>query len=165
VRVIRSDGHEHMITFPEVGRISPGRNFEHDTHILRVSFSSPITPDTIYDYDLELHQLRTMKVRSVPSGYDKSKYKMGRVVAEAKDGTHIPITVVYPSDFERDGSAPAYLYAYGSYGSGVTAGFSVSFLSLIDRGFVVAIAHIRGGDDLGREWYEQGKMLHKMNTF
>ena len=124
-----------------------------------------VTPNTVYDYHLEGDRLETLKVREIPSGYDPSQYATERLMAPARDGTPVPVSVVYRRDFVKDGRGPLHVYAYGAYGFAFPPGFSANRLSLLDRGFAYAIAHIRGGDDLGYQWYLDGKLQKRANTF
>jgi oligopeptidase B len=171
LRVIdMSDMSSHRIQFPEPSyHISGQSNPEFDTEVFRFSYTSMITPHTVFDYDLRKRTRDIKKVQEIPSGYDKSLYRAERVYATSHDGTQVPISVMYRVDekgeFKKDGSHPLYLYGYGSYGLSMSPTFSTVRLSLIDRGFVFAIAHIRGGSEMGRQWYENGKFLHKKNTF
>ena len=141
-------------------------NPEMDTNKLRIYYSSLTTPGSIIDINLDTLESEVMKQTRVSDTFDSSAYASERVMIEARDGTSVPVSLVYRKDkFKKDGTNPLYQYAYGSYGSTVDPTFRSSWLSLIDRGFVVAIAHIRGGQMLGREWYEDGKMHNKINTF
>lgn len=141
-------------------------NPEMDTNKLRIYYSSLTTPGSIIDINLDTLESEVMKQTRVSDTFDSSAYASERVMIEARDGTSVPVSLVYRNDkFKKDGTNPLYQYAYGSYGSTVDPTFRSSWLSLIDRGFVVAIAHIRGGQMLGREWYEDGKMHNKINTF
>jgi oligopeptidase B len=124
-----------------------------------------VTPDTVYDHLFATRSLEVRKVQVIPAGYDASRYACERLTATARDGTAVPVSIVYRKDLPRDGSAPLYLYGYGAYGNAIMPGFSASRLSLLDRGFAYAIAHIRGGDDLGYAWYEAGKLDKRTNTF
>ncbi|TPG40505.1 S9 family peptidase [Sphingomonas koreensis] len=132
---------------------------------LRMGYESMVTPGTTFDYDVATGTLETLKVQEIPSGYDGAKYATERLKITARDGTQVPVSIVYPKDFPRDGSRPLFLYAYGAYGMAIPPGFSTGRLSLLDRGFAYAIAHIRGGDDLGQDWYHQGKLDKRTNTF
>jgi len=154
------------ITFPEAS-YSAGLddNPEYDVDRLRLSYDSMVTPDTVYDYHLAGKSLETLKLREIPSGYDASQYKTERLMIEVRDGTLVPVSLLYRKDTKIDGSAPLHLYSYGAYGYAVPPSFSTTRLSLVDRGFVYAIAHIRGGDDLGRNWYLDGKLTKRTNTF
>tara|TARA_B100001057_G_scaffold431314_1_gene458665 strand:+ start:112 stop:1014 length:903 start_codon:yes stop_codon:yes gene_type:complete len=124
-----------------------------------------VNPGTIYDYDMNQKTTKILKEKEIVGGYDKSKYFSERLWAEGRDGTKIPISMVYKKGIKIDGENPTLLYAYGSYGYSIDPTFSSNRLSLLNRGFIFAIAHIRGGEDLGRSWYENGKLLKKKNTF
>jgi oligopeptidase B len=166
IRVFANDGSHHDVEFPEsVATVGIGTNFTYDTDVIRLGYSSPITPSTVFDYHVSKKSLETKKVQEIPSGYDKTQYQCEMVYAKVRDGKEVPMTIVYRKDLKKDGNNPCYLWAYGSYGMGISSSFSPNWLSLMDRGFVCGIAHIRGGDRLGRTWYEDGKMLTKMNTF
>ena len=171
LRVLRADGSQHEIAFPEpVYRVSPGANPEYTARSYRLGYGSLITPDSVYDCDTgtgELTLLRRRPVLPLPGGaeYDPADYEQHRLWATAPDGTRVPISLVCRAGTPRDGRAPFVLYGYGSYEISVDPGFSIPRLSLLDRGFGYAIAHIRGGGELGRRWYDDGKMLHKINTF
>jgi oligopeptidase B len=159
-------GTPKRIVFPEAS-YSAGldENPEYDVGTLRLAYESMVTPDTVYDYDLATQKLTTLKVQEIPSGYDASRYATERVEIVARDGTKVPVSVVYKKGFAKDGSGPLYLYAYGAYGYAIPPGFSTVRLSLLDRGFAYAIAHIRGGDDLGQQWQLDGKLTKRTNTF
>ena len=154
------------IVFPEASYDAGlGNNPEYAMDVLRVGYESMVTPGTEYDYDVATGTLTTLKVQEIPSGYDADKYRTERLKIAARDGTEVPVSIVYPKDFPKDGSAPLFLYAYGAYGYAIPPGFSTGRLSLLDRGFAYAIAHIRGGDDLGQQWYLDGKLEKRENTF
>ena len=154
------------IPFPEASySASLDDNPEYDVTRLRIGYESMVTPDTIYDYHLATGELEVLKVQEIPSGYDATRYATERLMVPARDGTPIPVSIVYPKDLPRDGSAPLHLYGYGAYGIAMEPGFSTSRLSLLDRGFAFALAHIRGGDDLGQQWYLDGKLEKRINTF
>lgn len=154
------------ITFPEASySASLGDNPEWDMKVLRLAYESMVTPDTVYDYDVATRELTVLKVQEVPSGYNAADYETQRVMIASRDGTQIPVSVITRKGFQQDGTAPLHLYAYGAYGYAVPPSFSVTRLSLVDRGFAYAIAHIRGGDDLGRQWYLDGKLTKRTNTF
>ena len=142
-----------------------GQNAEIDTHIVRYEYSSLTTPDTIYDYDIQTGEQQLMKRTPVLGDFNPSQYRTELVWATARDGAKVPVSLVYREGVKRDGTAPMLQYAYGSYGASMDPEFSIARLSLLDRGFVYAIAHIRGGQEMGRRWYEQGKLLNKKNTF
>ncbi len=152
------------IAFPEAS-YSAGlsNNPEYTVDKLRLAYESMVTPDSVYDYHVGSEELELLKQQEIPSGYDASKYKTERLTVTARDGTRIPVSVVMLKD--RPMGGPLHLYAYGAYGYAVPPGFSSARLSLVDRGMAYAIAHIRGGDDLGREWYLQGKLNERTNTF
>jgi oligopeptidase B len=152
------------IDFPEAVHVAgTGDNPEYDQTVIRIGYESMVTPGTVYDYDTATGQLTTLKVQEIPSGYDQAKYRTERLHVTARDGTSVPVSIVYPADFVRGG--PLYLYAYGAYGYAIPPGFSTGRMSLLDRGFAFAIAHIRGGDDLGQQWYLDGKLEKRTNTF
>lgn len=140
-------------------------NPEHNTQWLRYSYTSLTTPPSIYEVHMQTGEKRLLKEQQVLGGFDKTHYQTERLWATAADGTKIPISLLYKKGLKKDGTAPLYQYAYGSYGSSTSPSFRSSILSLVDRGFVYAIAHIRGGQEMGREWYENGKLLKKINTF
>ena len=167
IEVHRYDGGPaDRIAFPEASYAAGlGTNPEYDQSVLRLGYESMVTPGTVYDYSVEGGLLTTLKVQEIPSGYDAGKYRTERLKVAARDGTEIPVSIVYPSGYPRDGSAPLYLYAYGAYGHAIPPGFSTGRLSLLDRGLAFAIAHIRGGDDLGQQWYLDGKLEKRTNTF
>jgi oligopeptidase B len=161
------------ITFPEPSYTAGlGNNPEYDMSVLRLSYQSMVTPGTVYDYDVKTGKLTTLKTQEIPSGYDPAKYVSQRLTITARDGTQVPVSVLMRKDRAEilakagiEGPGPLHLYAYGAYGYAVAPGFSTSRLSLVDRGFAYAIAHIRGGDDLGRRWYLGGKLFERRNTF
>ncbi len=159
-------GDEHAIAFDEDAYslgLSPG--YEYDTTKLRFSYSSMTTPTEQYDYDMATRERVLLKRQEVPSGHDVSHYVTKRLMAKAPDGAQVPVSVLHHRDTPLDGSAPCLLYGYGAYGISIPASFSVARLSLVDRGFVYAIAHVRGGKDKGYQWYKQGKLKDKTNTF
>ncbi|WP_281302167.1 MULTISPECIES: S9 family peptidase [unclassified Iodidimonas] len=167
IRIISHDGgHDHFIDFPETLYCADlGANAEPDPDTIRISYSSMITPATVFDYALETRQLISRKVQSLPSGYDHTDYQTERLMAPSRDGKLIPISIVYKKGFREIAPGPVHLYGYGAYGMGMTPSFSSARLSLLDRGFAYAIAHIRGGDELGRLWYEGGKMHQRHHVF
>ncbi|MBD0261559.1 MAG: S9 family peptidase [Tolypothrix sp. Co-bin9] len=161
-----STGKENNITFPEpTYTFSEGNNPEFNTNILRFSYTSLITPLSVFDYDMETDKRELKKETEVLGGYDKSHYKSEWLMATAKDGTQIPISIVYKEGVKKNSTNPLYLTGYGSYGYSYPVMFSSTRLTLLDRGIVYAIAHIRGGEEMGRKWYEDGKFLQKKNTF
>jgi oligopeptidase B len=156
----------HAIAFPEASYSAGfGTNPEFDQATYRIGYSSLVTPQTVYDYHPEERRIETLKVQEVPSGYDAAKYATERLMVPARDGKAIPVSVVYPKGYPKDGSGKLFLYAYGAYGHAIPPSFSSGRLSLLDRGWAYAIAHIRGGDDLGYDWYLQGKAEARENTF
>jgi oligopeptidase B len=156
----------HDIDFDEpTYEVDFEENPEFKTQVVRLSFSSLITPDSVIDYDMAARTKEIKKVRPVLGGYNKNAYTEERVFAKTDDGAEIPISLFYRKGFQKDGHAPLYLTGYGAYGISSDAEFASTQLSLVDRGFVYAIAHIRGGGELGRSWYEDGKLLNKKNSF
>jgi oligopeptidase B len=131
----------------------------------RVGYSSMVTPTTVYDYQPQTDSLEVLKVQEIPSGYDASKYATERLLVEARDGAKVPVSVVYPKGFEKNGEGRLFLYAYGAYGMAIPPTFNSNRISLLDRGWACAIAHIRGGDDLGYRWFLDGKLTKRTNTF
>lgn len=166
LRVMDFNGHEHYIKFDEpTYTASVGANPEFNSNTFRYRYTSMTTPSSTYDYNMSTKQQILKKQQEVIGGYNKTDYITERIYATAKDGTKIPISLVYKKGLKKDGTAPLLLYAYGSYGMSMDAAFSSNALSLLNRGFVYAIAHIRGGQEMGRQWYDDGKMMKKMNTF
>ena len=156
----------HRVDFPEpVYSASLAQNHEFATPVVRYNYQSLVTPSSVFDYDMNTHKATLLKETEVPGGFDKSNYKSERLFATATDGTKIPLSVVYRKETRLDGSAPLLLYGYGSYGISIAPNFSSNRLSLLDRGVVYVIAHIRGGGELGEEWRQEGRMMKKMNTF
>lgn len=159
-------GESHEINFGEpTYDVSLGGNPIFDTDVVRINYSSFVTPDSVIDYDMASRQKELRKEKTVLGGYQKSDYGAERIFAKAEDGVDIPISIVYKKGFKKDGAAPLLLYGYGAYGECSDADFDSNTISLLDRGFVCAIAHVRGGEELGRTWYEDGKLLKKKNTF
>lgn len=167
VRVIGwKDKAEHEIDFgEETYSASLGENPESGTDWLRFNYSSLTTPDSVYDYQMATQEKKLLKRQEVVGAFKPEDYRTERLFATASDGTKIPVSVVYRKGFRKNGGNPLLLYGYGSYGASETDDFSAARLSLLDRGFVFAIAHIRGGSEMGRMWYEDGKLLKKKNTF
>ncbi|OHT19044.1 S9 family peptidase [Edaphosphingomonas haloaromaticamans] len=166
IRLRTYGGHESRIPFPEASyTASLGSNPEYDPPAYRLAYTSMVTPNTVFDFDPVEGGLTTLKVQEIPSGYDPALYATERLMIEARDGTRVPVSVVYRRDFVKDGQGKLFLYAYGAYGFAYPPAFSTLRLSLLDRGFAVAIAHIRGGDDLGYRWYLDGKAEKRWNTF
>ncbi|HSK12325.1 MAG TPA: S9 family peptidase, partial [Phnomibacter sp.] len=167
---LRVSGHDnsgsHYIEFGEPSyTVYPGSTPHFESTTLRYNYTSLTTPNSVYDYDMEKRDAILMKEQEVLGGFDKKNYVTDRLFATAKDGTKVPISIVYRKGFKKDGKAPLLLYAYGSYGYSMDATFNRNVLSLLDRGFAYAIAHIRGGQEMGRQWYDDGRLLKKKNTF
>ncbi len=159
-------GDEHTIAFDEEAySLGFGDMREYSTNTLRFTYSSPTTPAQVFDYDMDTRARMLMKTQEVPSGHIPSDYVARRVLAPAHDGEMIPVTLLYHKTTKLDGTAPLWLYGYGSYGMSMPAGFNTNILSLVNRGFVYATAHIRGGQEKGRKWYKTGKLEFKTNTF
>tara|TARA_B100000809_G_scaffold13_1_gene28 strand:+ start:7494 stop:9542 length:2049 start_codon:yes stop_codon:yes gene_type:complete len=157
---------EHYLDFGEQAYTAYiSVNFDFNSTTLRYGYSSLTTPSSVYDYNLETRDKNLLKQQEIVGGYSSEDYKSERVYSTARDGVEVPVSIVYKKGVELDGKAPLLLYAYGSYGYSIDAQFSSVRLSLLDRGFIYAIAHIRGGEEMGRHWYEDGKLLKKMNTF
>jgi oligopeptidase B len=162
----RKSCEEHAIAFDEEAfSLGLGGSYEYDTDIIRFTYSSMTTPAQLYDYNMNTRSRTLLKTQEVPSGHDASHYVTRRVMAEAHDGERVPVSLLYHKDTPLDGSAPCLLYGYGAYGIAIPASFNTNCLSLVDRGFVYAIAHIRGGKDRGYRWYDDGKREQKTNTF
>lgn len=167
VRVLEFDtGEQHRIEFPDAAyTVSPKDNAEYRSSTLRVTYQSLVTPPTVLDYDMKTRTRAVRKVQSIPTGYDASAYVSERIMAPARDGLDVPVSIVRHKSTPLCAETPLVLYAYGAYGITVDPSFSTHRLSLLDRGFVYAIAHPRGGSDLGRQWYDDGKLDKKQNTF
>jgi oligopeptidase B len=171
LRIIGNDGHEHEIAFPEpIYQVGPAGNPEYQTGTYRLSYVSLVTPASVYDCDVATGELTLLKQQPVlpgPDGaaYNPEDYEQHRLWASAEDGTKIPISLVCRKGTSRDGSSPFLLSGYGSYEISSDPSFSIPRISLLERGFVCAIAHVRGGGEMGRSWYDSGKMLKKVNTF
>ncbi len=156
----------HYITFPEQAYgVFPSQNPEYRTDTFRFVYSSLITPNSTYDYNMRSRVRQLRKRQEIPSGFDASRYEVRRLMAPARDGVQVPVSLLMRKGTRLDGTHPLLQYAYGSYGATTEPTFNANVLSLVDRGFVYAIAHIRGGQEMGRSWYDQGKMLNKLNTF
>ena len=157
---------EHLIKFEdEAYELSLLEQYEFDTNLIRISYSSPITPSTVYDYDCNLRQKIHRKTQEIPSGHNSKDYICKRVMVIAYDQEEIPLTIFYHKNTKLNGKAPLLLYGYGSYGITIPDNFSSNRFTLINRGFIYAVAHIRGGREKGQEWYENGKLMNKKNTF
>ena len=167
IRVINTKDHsEHYIDFEEPNFIAyPDDNYQFDTNVLRFRYESLTTPESVFDYNMKTKERKLLKEQEVGGGFDHNNYKSERIWAVARDSVLVPITMVYRKGMVRDGKNPLLLYGYGSYGNSTDPYFQSPELSLIDRGFIYAIAHIRGGAEMGRQWYEDGKLLKKKNTF
>jgi oligopeptidase B len=160
------NGKEHYVDFGEPAYAAyTGSNPEFNTTTLRYIYTSLTTPNSVYDYDMETRSKELKKRQEIVGGYEPADYVTERLYATSYDGLQIPISLVYKNGFEKNGESPLLLYAYGSYGNSMDAGFSSNRLSLLNRGFVFAIAHVRGGQEMGRQWYEDGKLFRKKNTF
>ncbi|MFN3251021.1 S9 family peptidase [Roseibium album] len=161
-----ADNIEHSVEFDEEAySLGLGGGYEFDTTVIRFSYSSMTTPSQTFDYDVQTRERLLRKEQEVPSGHDASDYVTRRLMAPAADGETVPVSILYHKDTKLDGSAPLLLYGYGSYGITIPASFNTNSLSLVDRGFVYAIAHIRGGKDKGFRWYKDGRRETKKNTF
>lgn len=167
IRVVPWSGRDdHYLAFDEPAyRASLGANLEFDTTCLRFEYTSMKTPLSIYDYETTTRERVLLKREEILGGFDSDNYITERRYARASDGVEVPISIVYRMGLTRNGENPLLLYGYGSYGVSIDAAFQSPRLSLVDRGFVFAIAHIRGGQELGRQWYKDGKLFKKKNTF
>ncbi len=159
-------GQSRRIDFPEPAYlVSTYVNKEYDSNKLRYSYQSFITPPSIFEYDMDHATSTLLKQKEIPGGYDRTRYQVEQIYATASDGAKIPISVVYKKGVKRDGQEPLYLYAYGSYGYPIDVRFDSNIFSMVDRGVVAAVAHIRGGGEMGKAWHDDGRMMHKKNTF
>jgi oligopeptidase B len=166
IRLRTYDGGERHIPFGEPAyTVSLGANPEYAPAAYRLSYSSMVTPPTVYDYHPAENRLETRKVQPIPSGYDPSRYVTERIMVPSRDGHRIPVSIVYRRGFERNGRGRLFLYAYGAYGYATAPAFNTNRLSMLDRGYAFAIAHIRGGDEMGYNWYLNGTRTHRTNTF
>ncbi len=167
VRVMNLDtGDEHYVEFPEpVYAVYPSENREYETTTMRFSYMSHVTPTSVYDYDMDTRDRKLLKQKEVLGGYDPALYASERLFATAPDGTEVPVSILYRRDAKSDEGNPVYLMGYGAYGASMDPWFSSNRLSLLDRGVIYATAHVRGGGEMGEEWWEDGSMLSKMNTF
>lgn len=166
IRIRDYQGSEHFIKFPEsVYSAELVGTPEFDTDTFRIGYESMVTPGTVFDYSVSDKKLVTRKVQKIPSGYDKSAYETRRLMAPARDGVKVPVTILFKKGLQLDGSNPLHLYAYGAYGYGMPPIFSTNVFSLVDRGFIFAIAHVRGGDEMGFQWYLDGKLEKRPNSF
>ena len=155
------------ISFPEPAYTAQAHiNREFDTSAFRYSYQSLVSPASVYEHDVSTGNSTLLKQQEIPGGFDRERYASERLWIAASDGTHVPVSLVYRRDrFHKDGAAPLYVYGYGSYGYPLPIGFSPARLSLLDRGLVIAFAHIRGGGEMGDPWHDSGKMMQKRNTF
>ena len=161
-----TSGDEHSIAFDEEAySLGFGDMREFDTDMMRFSYSSPTTPSQVYDYNMKTRERVLRKSQEVPSGHEPLDYVARRLLAPAHDGEMIPVTLLHHRDTKLDGTAPLWLYGYGSYGMSMPSGFNTNILSLVNRGFIYATAHVRGGQEKGRRWYKNGKLEFKVNTF
>jgi oligopeptidase B len=166
VRLRAYNGQERRIPFTEASyTVGLGANPEYAPAAYRLAYSSMVTPPTTYDYHPDTNRLETLKVQRIPSGYDPSQYVTERITVRSRDGKNIPVSIVYRRGFQKNGRGRLFLYAYGAYGIATPPGFSTNRISLLDRGYAYAIAHIRGGDDMGYGWYLDGTRTHRTNTF
>ncbi len=168
IRLIKwADNSEHTVDFGEPAYLAGiGNNPDVNSNTIRYNYQSMTTPPSTFDYEMTTHEKKLLKQREVLGGFDPALYQTERVMAKTHDGVSVPVSIVYRKDkFKKDGTNPCFQYAYGSYGSSMPAFFSSTRLSLLDRGFVYALAHVRGGQEMGGQWYEDGKMLKKKNTF
>jgi len=167
IRVMsQTDDRDYYIDFEDKAYVAyPTSNLEFDTEVLRFSYSSLTTPASVYDYNMKTGERELLKREEVIGEFDPDDYQSERFMATARDGAKVPVSLVYRKGIAKDGNNPLLLYGYGSYGASMDPSFSSVRLSLLDRGFIYAIAHIRGGSEMGRDWYEDGKLLKKKNTF
>jgi oligopeptidase B len=166
IYIWRPDGGGSYVDLPEaVYEVGLGHNAEPGQNFIRLNYSSLTTPPTVFDYQLASGDLTVRKEQEIPSGYDKSDYASERLMVTARDGALVPVSIVYKKGWAKNAGAPLHLYGYGAYGLGMSPSFSAARLSLLDRGFAYAIAHIRGGDEMGYGWYEAGKLDKRENTF
>ncbi|HEV2866741.1 MAG TPA: prolyl oligopeptidase family serine peptidase, partial [Allosphingosinicella sp.] len=166
IRLRAYDGAERRIPFGEAAyTVGLGSNPEYAPAAYRLNYSSMVTPPTVYDFHPADGRLETLKVQQIPSGYDPTQYVTERIMVPARDGAQIPVSIIYRRGFEKNGRGRVFLYAYGAYGIATAPGFNTNRFSLIDRGYAFAIAHIRGGDEMGYGWYLNGTRTHRTNTF
>lgn len=159
-------GQTHRIDFPEPAyQVNLSSNHEFDAPVVRIAYQSPVTSSSIYDYDPATRKRTLLKQVAVLGGFDPSRYRVEVTPAPAPDGAQVPVWLLYRKDLKLDGTNPTLLYAYGSYGASMSAGFSSNLFSLVDRGVVYALAYVRGGGELGKTWHDQGRMMNKKNTF
>jgi oligopeptidase B len=160
------NGHSRRLSFPEPAYdVRPYTNRVYDTTEFRYAYESPITPASVFSYDMETGASQMLKQKEVPGGYDRNKYEVEQIYTAASDGTKIPVSVLHLKGAKLDGTGPLYLYGYGSYGISLDMWFNSNIFSLVDRGVTYAVAHIRGGGEMGKAWHDGGKMMNKKNTF
>jgi oligopeptidase B len=160
------NGHSRRLAFPEPAYdVRPYTNRVYDTTEFRYAYESPITPASVFSYDMETGASQMLKQKEVPGGYDRNKYEVEQIYTTASDGTKIPVSVLHLKGAKLDGTGPLYLYGYGSYGISLDMWFNSNIFSLVNRGVVYAVAHIRGGGEMGKAWHDAGKMMNKKNTF
>jgi oligopeptidase B len=161
-----ANGQSRRVEFPEPAYVAYSyTNREYDATKFRYGYQSSITPPSVFEYDVETSKSTLLKQKEVPGGYDPTRYKVERIYATAPDGVKVPISLVRLKNAKQDGSAPVYLYGYGSYGVSNDIFFNSNLFSMVDRGVVAAVAHIRGGGELGKAWHDDGRMMRKKNTF
>lgn len=166
LRIRPWEGEDHLVDFGEESYVAyTSVNMDFDTDILRVGYTSMTTPSSTFDYNVKTRNLELLKQQEVIGDFDATAYTSERIYVTARDGARVPVSIVYKKGFQKDGTRPLLLYGYGSYGNSMEPTFSSVRLSLLDRGFAYAIAHVRGGQEMGRQWYENGKFLKKKNTF
>ncbi len=160
------NGHSRRLAFPEPAyTVNPYTNRVYDTTEFRYGYQSPITPQSVFSYDMETGASQLLKQKEVPGGYDRSKYEVEQIYTVASDGAKVPVSVLHLKGAKLDGTGPLYLYGYGSYGISIDTFFNSNIFSMVDRGVVYAVAHIRGGGEMGKSWHDAGKMMNKKNTF
>ena len=160
------NGHSRRLAFPEPAYdVRPYTNRVYDTTEFRYAYESPITPASVFSYDMETGASQLLKQKEVPGGYDRNKYEVEQIYTTASDGTKIPVSVLHLKGAKLDGTGPLYLYGYGSYGISLDMWFNSNIFSMVDRGVTYAVAHIRGGGEMGKAWHDAGKMMNKKNTF
>jgi len=162
----RVSGESHVLDYGEQAYLAyPGDNYEFESSVYRYGYESMTTPDSVYDYDMAKRERTLIKEQEIPGGFNRNDYESERLLATARDGTKVPVSLVYRKGTAMDGQSPLLQYGYGSYGYSLDPSFSTTRLSLLDRGFIFAIAHIRGGSEMGRHWYLDGRQHNKMNSF
>lgn len=166
ISIFHPNGDSYNIPFGEQSYdANLGNTANYDSDKIRINYQSMVTPKTVYDFDINNKKLITLKIQDIPSGYDAELYTTERLMVSVRDGAKVPVSIVYKKDFIKNGQGKVHLYGYGAYGLGMSPSFSTARISLLDRGFAYAIAHIRGGDEMGYSWYEDGKLDKRENTF